>query len=386
MSDRRTLAKDQRRILFVQATEPAGYPPLIHASILFAEAGWEVAFLSAPIAGNRLELPPHPRVNVHTIRTRPSHVMSRLAYARYMAATARYARSFRPNVVYASDPLGTAPGVLAARFADAQLVYHEHDTPAPGTLRRWLARVRAAAARRAKIIIFPNEARSRIVQAELGVPAHRLRIVWNLPQRAELPRLESLPESPLILHYHGGIGPDRLPETVIKGVRKLEGRVRLRIFGSETPGARGYLARLLECVTGRHGEALVEYGGQVPLRTDLLAAAARSHVGLALVPASSDDVNMRHMAGASNKPFDCMAAGLALLVSDSREWREMFVDLGFARACDPEDPDAITAALRWFLDHPAERRGMAAAGRAKIANDWNYETEFAPIMAELCAT
>jgi len=30
-----------RRVLFVQATNPGAYPPLIHASTLMAEAGWE---------------------------------------------------------------------------------------------------------------------------------------------------------------------------------------------------------------------------------------------------------------------------------------------------------------------------------------------------------
>ena len=35
--------------------------------------------------------------------------------------------------------------------------------------------------------------------------------------------------------------------------------------------------------------------------------------------------------------FDYMAAGLALLVSDLADWREMFVARGFARACDPAD-------------------------------------------------
>jgi glycosyltransferase involved in cell wall biosynthesis len=383
MRDRKALGTDQRRILFVQATEPAGYPPLIHASTLFAEAGWEVTLLSAPIAGNRLELPLHPRITVRTIQPRPSHVMSGIDYLRYGIAAAQCARSLKPDVVYASDPLGAGPGLLARGLAGAQLVYHEHDTPAPGRLLSWIAWQRAAAARRARIVVFPNEARSRIAQAELMANAHRFRTVWNLPRRAELPELAWLPERPLILHYHGGISPDRLPETVIECVRKLEGQVRLRIFGSETPGAQGYLGRLLECMRGRDGQGLVEYGGQVPLRTDLLAAAAQSHVGLVLMSANSDDVNMRHMAGASNKPFDCMAAGIALLVSDLPEWREMFVTPGFARACDPTDPDAIATALQWFLDHPAERRVMAAAGRAKIGREWNYESAFAPVIAEL---
>ena len=128
---------------------------------------------------------------------------------------------------------------------------------------------------------------------------------------------------------------------------------------------------------------LVDYAGQVPGRADLVATAAQAHVGLALVPCNGNDVNMRHMTGASNKPFDYMAAGLALLVSDRPDWRDMFVEPGYARACDPTDPASIAAALTWFLDHPAERRAMGASGRAKIAAEWNYDTAFEPVMSAL---
>ena len=48
------------------------------------------------------------------------------------------------------------------------------------------------------------------------------------------------------------------------------------------------------------------------------------------MPLTSDDVNLRTMAGASNKPFDYLARGLALLVSDLAEWKALFVDPGTA--------------------------------------------------------
>src|SRR6516162_6649438 len=94
------------RVLFIQATNPGAYPPLIHASTLMAEAGWEVTFLSAPVDGNELALEPHAHIKIHAVRTRPSHVMSALSYTLYATAAARLALRLRPDVVYASDPLG----------------------------------------------------------------------------------------------------------------------------------------------------------------------------------------------------------------------------------------------------------------------------------------
>jgi glycosyltransferase involved in cell wall biosynthesis len=374
-----------RQALFIQVTEPANYPPLIHAAMLMAEAGWEVTFLSAPISGNRLELPRHPGIAVQAIPTRPSHVIGKAVYARYAAAATRLAIALRPDVVYASDPLGAWPGLLAARITRARFVYHEHDSPAPGSLGPSLARTRAAAAKRAELVIFPNEARARIAQAELGFPGDRLRIVWNMPRRVELPQLDTQPESPLILYYHGSITPDRLPLAVVEAVRRLDGRASLCIAGYEAPGAVGYVQRLLEVGGGSRPPGVVHYAGQVPQRVDLIATAARAHIGLALllIPYCGSDLNIRHMAGASNKTFDYMAAGLALLVADRPEWRDIFVSPGYARACEPTDPASIAAALTWFLDHPVERREMGAIGRAKIAAEWNYDTAFAPVISAL---
>src|ERR1700730_1524905 len=159
---RAELDRSSPRVLFVQATNPGAYPPLIHASMLMAEAGWEVTFLSAPIDGDELALNPHPRIKIHAVRTRPSHVMGKVEYAVYAAAAARLAVRLRPDVVYASDPLGAGPGLVAAQLAGAALVYHEHDSPSAGALHRILARLRRAAARAAQLILFPNEERGHL--------------------------------------------------------------------------------------------------------------------------------------------------------------------------------------------------------------------------------
>lgn len=366
-----------RRVLFVQATNPGAYPPLIHVSTLMADAGWEVTFLSAPIAGDRLALRSHPRVTVRAVRTRPSHVVSNVDYSIYTATAAGLALRLRPDVVYASDALGAGPGLLAARLARATLVYHEHDSPSPGMLHPILARWRAAAARAARLIVFPNEERARVAQSELGFADDRLHVVWNLPRRAEIISSHRKSHTPLVLHYHGNISPQLVPIELGAAIARMAGQVRLRIAGYEAPSARGYVRHLVGSETGADNP--VEYIGMAP-RADLLMEAARAHVGLALMPCRSNDLNMRNMTGASNKPFDYMAAGLALLVSELPDWKTMFVDPGFGLACDPTDVDSISAALGWFIDHPEGSRAMAARARKKIEAEWNYDRVFAPVL------
>jgi glycosyltransferase involved in cell wall biosynthesis len=369
-------------VLFVQATEAGGYPPIIHASSLMALAGWDVVILNAPIRGHNLAVPPQPGLKLRNIGSRPSHAMQKFEYFQYIAAAARLAVTFRPDVVYASDPLGAAPGLIAARLASASLVYHEHDTPPPGTLRSPVAQFRAAATRRACMIVFPNAARAGIAQEELGFRDEQLRVVWNVPSRTELPALSFSRDLAVIVFYHGSITPERLPESVVQALVQSRHGARLRIMGYEAPGARGYVARLLE-IGRRFGENLVEYVGQVSHRDRLLEEAARAAIGVALLPQSTSDLNLEHMLGASNKVFDYMACGLALLLPDAPDWRSVFVSPGYGRSCDPADSASIAAQLDWFAENPSECRHMGARGRAKIESDWNYEKAFTPLLEQL---
>jgi glycosyltransferase involved in cell wall biosynthesis len=294
----------------------------------------------------------------------------------------RLSTALRPDILYASDPLSSAPGVIAAHVSGAVLVYHEHDTPLLGALPRWLIRCRNASARRAQLFIVPNAERGRLVSQQTRQPSAKLRIVWNMPRKIEIPPPSTHESSRLTIYFHGSITPDRLPITVIDAMRRFDGRVRLLMAGYEAPGARGYLAQLLACGRG-DGRSIIEYLGQIPYRDDLLRAASKADVGLAFMPNHSDDVNMRHMVGASNKPFDYMAAGLALLVSDLPDWVTTFCARGFGRCCDPSSSDSVAKALSWFLDHPSERRSMGEMGRQMIYDEWNYDTAFSCVLDEL---
>jgi glycosyltransferase involved in cell wall biosynthesis len=89
------------------------------------------------------------------------------------------------------------------------------------------------------------------------------------------------------------------------------------------------------------------------------------------------------MVGASNKAFDYMACGLPLLVTSLPDWVSTFVLPGFGLSCNPDDPDSIADALRWFLEHPAERCEMGLRGQDQIRSAWNYETMFTNVLSAM---
>jgi glycosyltransferase involved in cell wall biosynthesis len=97
------------------------------------------------------------------------------------------------------------------------------------------------------------------------------------------------------------------------------------------------------------------------------------------------DENMRHMTGASNKVFEYLAVGIAPLVSDLPEWRRGFIEPGFALACDPSDAQSIAAALRWAADHRGNVRRIVDHGWERLCVDWNYESQFAPVLDAMWA-
>jgi spore maturation protein CgeB len=166
----------------------------------------------------------------------------------------------------------------------------------------------------------------------------------------------------------------------VTAICKFKGAIRLLIAGYEVQDSIGHVEDLKTIAQSAGIASAVEYLGTIPLREDLLRFAAKANIGLSLMPMQSEDINVQHMVGASNKPFDFMACGLPLLTSCLPDWDAIFVKPGFARMCDPRDVDSIETELRWFLDHPEARREMGERCKEKIRHAWNYESMFEPVV------
>lgn len=373
-----------KRIVYVQYTNPAGYPPLEHSSRILAHAGWEVLFLGTGASGeaNALRFPAHPSIAVKQLQFCPAGFRQKVHYVIFGLWVLAWVLAWRPRWVYASDPLSCPVALALSWFPGMRIIYHEHDSPsgnAGSAMNRFVIWCRRALARRAQYCVLPNQRRAERFKAETGAGSKVVR-VWNCPRKDEV----SAPRAPLNGHdvwllYHGSIGPSRLPLAVVTALAKLPASLKFRVIGYETLGSEGYL----DAMRARARELgildRVDLVGSLPHRREILEYCRGSDIGLAFMPMNGQDMNMQAMAGASNKAFDYLACGLALLVSELADWKAMFVDPGYGLACVPDDPTSIEHALRWLLDHPAEIRAMGERGRQRIEWEWNYETQFEKI-------
>lgn len=371
-----------RRIVYAQYNNPGAYPPIIHSARILADTGWQVLVLGiADDATSALKFPPHPRI---TVKQLPPFALGgrRVFYFLYFTLWVWYwVIRWRADWLYASDLYATPAARLVSGLGGARVVYHEHDAPDTSSqFAKWCLKARARLVRRGAAIVLPNAERAQRFGNDFGVTA-KTHAVWNCPERAEVVTRDAPSNGQAFyLLYHGSLVPARLPLTIIEALTELPETVRLRIVGYETVGHVGYMREVFDRARGFGVAARVEWVGQVPTRTELLALARQCDVGFALMPLQSYDWNEQTMAGASNKPFDYMACGLGLIVSDLPAWRALYVANGFAQACDPSDAASVARAVRWYVEHSTERAAMGATSQAKIRDEWNYEMQFQPVL------
>lgn len=386
----------EKRITYLQYTNPGVLPPLQLSAAILASRGWFVNFLGIQLEGDAgyLKLREVPGIQVEQLRRYGSGWRLKVHYFIFVLWTWYKVVRRRPAVLYISDPITTPVGAFLSLVTSLPIIYHEHDSPFEvprGRTERLLTRTRNFLARRATLCVLPNDTRAEEFSRAVG--SARVLRVMNCPSANEvrgLSRSDALAMDKLQLYYHGSIVPDRVPLALLDSMRLLPDSVHLVVVGYQTIGCRGYLKDLKAGVVARGLETRVTLVGPVSPRNELLKLCSRHDLGLALLPMQTEDPNVRASAGASNKVFEYLACGLPVLVSDLPDHQRLFVDAGFAKPCNPDSAESIANAIRWFLLHRPEAAAMGDRGRRRVLDDWNYETQFQPVLdflsRKLCAS
>ncbi len=377
----------KNKIIYIQYTNPAGYPPLEHSSKILADLGWWVRFLGIEALGSKnLIFPEHEKISIKILKGCAPGWQQKLHYLRFNIWVITQVILFRPQAIYLSDLFSCPAGLLLSFLSRAKIIYHEHDSPNAdsnrGVFTKWLLWTRQQLAAKA-LLIFPNEDRGKLFVNSLPQKDINFMTVWNFPILTEASLLVEKKDSKTIyLAYFGSINQTRLPKTLLQAMTRLPDNVKLKIIGYETIGSRGYMAEFLSLAEAFSISERIDFLGSMS-RKQALEALMQCHIGIAFIPKKTNDINMRYMLGASNKPFDYLACGMALLISDLPEWKVMYEQPNYGLSCHPEDSESIANAINALLADVEKLEQMGEAGRARILQEWHYEKQFQPVLKHI---
>ncbi|MFC7737222.1 glycosyltransferase [Roseomonas sp. GCM10028921] len=333
-----------------------------------AAAGWRVTHLApAPLRGAK-EVPVESAgVRILTY-PRPTGWLGRLRATR---ALARRAARLKPEVIHAHEPDSWYAAILAARRNGAAVVLdvHEHypsrlDARLPRPLRGLGCRaVRAAcrwmAARADAVVVAKGGLEDAFPGTEI-VPVRNYAAAVPVRPREHGP-------GPLTLVHLGALTRERGAFEMLQALSRSPEGTRLSLIGRFTDGCEtDFLSKAKRL--GLSGA--VERHGWLPHEA-AVARAAEADIGLVLFQPGHEN----HRLALPHKLFDCMLAGLPVIVPDfAEEVAAVVREVGCGLLVDTADPGRVAEAVRELSD-PALRARLGAAGRAAALGRFGWAGE-----------
>jgi len=200
-------------------------------------------------------------------------------------------------------------------------------------------------------------------------PQRKTTVVQNFPSSDSLWSANAVPyaqRQPLAA-YVGGIAEIRGAREMVLAMNILPANLqaRLGIAGRWDPPE---LANELSALSGW---SRVDYQG-ILSREGVRDLLARCRIGLVVLHPISV-----YLESQPTKLYEYMSAGIPVVASNFRLWREVVEGCGCGLTVDPSDPAKIAQAIQWLLDHPQEAEEMGKRGRQAVLDRYNWENEAA---------
>lgn len=294
-----------------------------------------------------------------------------------------------PDVWHVHDLTGLMAVGRRVR-APSRLVYDSHEifletgsgARLPRPARRGLTRYEGRLTRRADALITVNDGLAAHLTAE-----HRPRrslVVRNCsprwqPTDSDHRRLRTslkIPDGSPIALYHGVLSRNRGIEQLLEAILE-PGLTSMHVVLLGYGEFRDELQRL--AAHERFADRVHMLDAVPP--TELLGWVAGADVGIVAVQESS----LNHLLSTPNKLWECLAAGVPVVVSDFQVMREIVLGdptgpLG--AVCDPAQPASIAAAIRDIIDPSDDDLSTMRRRCLQSAHDrWNWETESVKLLA-----
>ena len=383
------------------ARTPGAYPSSIFQAEILRDRGCEVAIWDCEDGGYQAAMLPdgvERKILGRTHYTWQNH-SPWLAPLRRIAFRMRVRRGIsrsNPHVVIACEPPAMAALSSLAMGAGARrrMIWHFHEYPdlnpsfGPGT-RRDLEFARNHAGR-PDIVVFPDKHRGERFLAEVGL-RRDIAVVMNCPRRlANLPEptlREALryagKEAAQMVLYNGSVGPGHGLELAVRSIPFWPSGSLLVLIGPCSASYRQALEADARSLGVR--ERLVFLGVVDPRRI----WGIRTGADLALTimePVGANTTNYRFAAGASNKRFEAMAAGVAQITNEGPGIEAIIDEVGCGLSVPTENPHELGEAVRYLLTDNEKRKEMGENGRAAHLDRFNYEVQFQPLLEKVLSS
>ncbi len=324
----------------------------------------------APISAKAARSAPH-KLSLEPVKRLVRPFMRWVSTLVYYGQGVREVRRLAPELVHCNDYNTVWIGLAAKWLCGSRVLYDSHELwpdrngrPEP---RWWLLLCERFFVRHVDAVITASPGYSAEMERRYGIPLPPA--VCNVPdlttaERASLPPERADGTSGRVAVYVGGLLTNRGLEQSIRAIAKVPGAT-VRIVG---PSAPAYRARLDALIEAEGVGDQVEIVPPVP-PSDVVRTLADSDVGLCLIQPAC----LSYVLTMPNKLYEYTLAGLPVLGSDFPVIGQFVRERGIGLTVDPEDIDAIAAALRELLDpvRNAEFRAATASAAAEI--DWNQE-------------
>jgi glycosyltransferase involved in cell wall biosynthesis len=337
-----------------------------------ARAGYDVHLIVSAPPADQID-----GVRLHSIAADPARPPARRQLSRFLRA-ARAAFQLRPSTFHLHDvhliPLGLLLKLCGSRVVyDVHEDYPEHarsklfDHPLRGRIKASLWKLLEWLAGRT----FDGFVCASSTIAE-RFPAARTVVLHNFPRldgfalAATDPSLRPYRERGHMLIYTGCIREIRCFSEIARALELLPADLdcRLRMIGYFTP------PELIETARSLDAWRRMEFVPWHP-HPEMVRELYTARVGIVLLhrlPNHHDPIR-------SNKLFEYMAAGLPVIASDLPKWREIVCGTGCGLVVDPDEPEALAAAIEKLLRDPERAEEMGKRGRAAVIERFNWDRE-----------
>jgi len=373
-----------KRINAIFYGNPDQYPPIVNGARLLAREGFELQiFCRGDEAHWNVRYPAS--VKIHRVKSRAKS--SWAEYGMFVAKVMRQAGN--ASIFIGHDMHGFLPAYWLSRRFDRPIIYHCHDFAEQG---RHLAlgselvrRFERRYSRKADYVIVPDAGRGNVVAEQLRLSQKPI-IVANAPISRPLADGQALRAAlaakgkafSRILFRQGRIGPGHAIESTLRSIKHwAKPDWAFVVMGT---GDDSYLRKLNEQAqdVGVEDQFLI----LPPVGYDEVHEfTPGANLGHALY--DPIHINNIHITTASNKIMEYMEAGVPLLVSDTSSLKSLVNRYQCGLVADETSDESIAAAVNTLLGEPEKARTMGFAARKAFEQEFCYEHQFGPVIANL---